>query len=305
MIMNGENYVTKGPQPRNYSHKTGGFTLIELLVVIAIIAILAAMLLPALSKSKAKACGIHCLNNHRQLCLAWRLYAEDNRDALVFASDDGSGNSNPLNQYSWSLTHMDNTGAAWNWDINYDITQRPLWQYAKNAAIYKCCADHSTVLVNGENKPRIRTMSMNLYVGGFVGTDGGWPWADPFVIYTKLSDIVAASKPGPSKLWVFLDEREDIINWGNFMVYTGGYGPPVAPQSYGFTEDMPGIYHNLACGFSFADGHSEIHKWRDGRTCPALGTLTQGSSILNSPRNQDIGWLQEHTLARKDGSGGY
>src|SRR5438309_7280190 len=85
----------------------GAFTLIELLVVIAIIAILAAMLLPVLHKAKLKAQGVQCMNNHRQLCLAWRLYAEDNRDQLVYASDDGSGAKNPLNQYSWTLSHMD------------------------------------------------------------------------------------------------------------------------------------------------------------------------------------------------------
>src|SRR2546426_5820291 len=80
--------------------KAGAFTLIELLVVIAIIAILASMLLPALSKAKLKAQGIQCMSNHRQLCLAWRLYAEDNRDVLVYASDDGS--SHPDNQYAWT-----------------------------------------------------------------------------------------------------------------------------------------------------------------------------------------------------------
>src|SRR5213083_1946573 len=85
-----------------------GFTLIELLVVIAIIAILAAMLLPALSRSKLKAQGIQCMSNHRQLCLAWRLYVEDNRDYLVFASDDpGNPNHVLLDQSAWTLTHLD------------------------------------------------------------------------------------------------------------------------------------------------------------------------------------------------------
>jgi len=137
-----------------------------------------------------------------QLCLAWRLYAEDNRDQLVFASDDGDRNlnSSPWNAYSWTLTHMDNSPGPLQLGSDVDLMVRPLWQYSKSVGIYKCCADTSTVLVNGEQKARVRTMSMNLYVGGFAsdhgGTDGNWPWAAPYVIYNKLSDI-SGGKPSP------------------------------------------------------------------------------------------------------------
>ncbi len=282
-----------------------GFTLIELLVVIAIIAILAAMLLPVLTKAKLKAQGIQCMSNHRQLCLAWRLYAEDNRERLVYASDlSGSSQFARLNDpYSWTLSHMDFTSNPYNWDPSVDIMVRPLWAYSKSVGIYKCPADHSVVkLDNGELKPRIRTMSMNLYVGGFDGTDGGWKWADPYCIYTKMTDISGGlPSPGPSKLWIFLDEREDIVNWGNFMTDMQGYGPPPAPPQYGFTEDYPGIYHHLACGFSFADGHCEIHRWRDSRTTPPMGSLSQNSNIMPSPRNQDVAWLQDHSTRPKKG----
>ena len=280
-----------------------GFTLIELLVVIAIIAILAAMILPALSKAKLKAQGIQCMSNHKQLCLAWRMYAEDSRENLVYASDDGNP-ANPDNQYAWTLAHMDNTPNAYNWDINADLAKRPLWPYSgKSPGIYKCPADRSFVTVNGERKPRVRTMSMNLYVGGFDGTDGNWDFAHPFCIYTKMTDIAGGKpSPGPSKLWVFLDEREDIINWGNFMTYMGGYDPP-SPSGWGFTEDFPGMYHNLSCGFSFADGHSEIHRWRDPRTTPPLGSMSQGGNIISSPRNLDVAWLQDHSTRPKKGGG--
>src|SRR5882762_1659795 len=173
-----------GAMKRNHKNGTKrargracAFTLIELLVVIAIIAILAAMLLPALGTGKLKAEGIQCMSNHKNLALAWRMYAEDNHDRIVYASDfPGYPNDLVLRESAWTWSKMDfDPNNPDNWDINHDIVKRPLWPYAgKSAAIYKCPADRSYLVVNGENKPRIRSMSMNLYLGGFDGTDGGW-----------------------------------------------------------------------------------------------------------------------------------
>ncbi len=278
------------------------FTLIELLVVIAIIAILAAMLLPALSTAKQKGQGVQCMNNHRQLSIAWRMYAEDNRDVLVYASTatgksaPPGGSSNWPDDYAWSGAHMDSDGAnRANWDPAYDMMKRPLWPYAKNKGIFKCPSDNSMVTTGAGTKPRILTMSMNLYVGGFApmvgsdplpgGTDGGWGFAKPFSIFSKMSLITA-----PTKIFVFLDMREDRVNWSNFMTIMDGY--PSNPSAYKL-GDLPGMYHNRGCSFSFADGHSEMHRWLDSRTMPPLGKITPDAETISCPGNRDVAWLQD------------
>jgi prepilin-type N-terminal cleavage/methylation domain-containing protein len=270
----------------------GGFSLIELLVVIAIIAILAALILPAVDIGKRRTVGIGCMNNHRQLALAWRMYSDDNNDALLFASESLDWDKLWTADYAWitgTLTYSPTDPRNWNPDLT--IKKSPLWSYSgKNLNIWKCPADRSGVTVSGEFKPRVRSISMNVFLGGWGGTDGNWGSVfSAYKIYTKQTQLI---DPGPSKVFVFLDMREDSIDMGNFATRMAGW--PDDSSRYGF-YDLPGYYHHRACGFSFADGHSEIHRWRDQRTMPPIVSGGFVNDQFSSPNNRDVGWLQEHS----------
>ena len=274
-----------------------GFTLIELLVVIAIIAILAALLLPALTRAKLKAQGVQCMNSHRQLAIAWRMYAEDNGDRLLYASANNSSLSawDPSWQYTWCTGRIDFDPAnRSNWDPSVDIMQSLMWPYCgKNLGIWRCPSDRSYVTVNGERKARIRTMAMNAYLGGFGGQPITVGNMSAYTLYLKYGEL---SRPGADRVFVFIDEREDAVNYGNFLQDMTGYAPSI-PALYRWL-DLPAAYHGNAGGLSFADGHSEIHKWRDGRTSRPISdekAIFDGSTPTATPNNIDVAWMQDHT----------
>jgi len=288
----------KARNPGREAQPDLGFTLLELLVVIAIIGVLAALLFPALGRAKTKAQGIYCMNNGKQLATALHMYAGDHADWLPPNPED---RESTIHWVEGNFKH--NAADATNTVLLTDPKYAKLASYCgRSSGVYKCPADTSMVAIEGIKYPRVRTFSMNQAVGTkslppLEAVDG--PWLDgknsgtfnkhnqPWRTYGKFSDMAA---PGPSGLWVLLDEEERSINDGAFAVLMR------LPTRF---LDWPGSYHNLACGFAFADGHSEIHKWTESSirlTGPYDATFYQRPP--DRENDPDVLWLQARTSAR-------
>lgn len=279
------------------SFPQAGFTLIELLVVIAIIAILAAMLLPALSHAKSQAQGTYCMNNEKQMTTAWIMYAGDSSDFIVINIGDARPNYTDaglmlpqcgiFNLNNWCTGNVSGVGSA-GIPGTYDetnsllLTSSAMGTYMKSAAAFKCPADPGNLVNNPNLAPyRVRSISMQNFLNGDSGTSSNGFWW-----FQKYSQITK-----PSQYFVFLDEKPTSIDDGLFEVIMSDPGNAIDVQNF------PSQVHNNACGFGFCDGHAEIHPWKGQlftSSASATGTTVPTSDTANW---NDANWITTHTTA--------
>ncbi len=276
--------------PQRFGGRVVGFTLIELLVVIAIIAILAAILLPALAAAKVRAQTGSCINNNRQLMIAWQIYANESDDAVannmgIDQTHDAIGkhlwDGWVVDVMDWSVSNEENTNPMY-------LQQSQLGRYVGGVfGIFKCPADHYVAPLQAAAgwDGRVRSKAMNCYMGLMDPNNFGGG-NDPYVYkFYKLSSIMK-----PDDIWVITDEHPDNINDGYFADNASKGGAATATSWL----EVPGSFHAGADSLAYADGHSEIHKWLSGTTkLPVLYTWVPPPAFDKAGR-ADFQWLTSH-----------